>query len=95
MEADIDVRKEDNMLQTNNYSEVKEYFERNCTYGYKHIRAWIVSPEFHSMYVKDKTKSPGSLIRLAPLHPDIAAIPGVNHNCVRWFFTRVWCVFYR
>ena len=68
------------MLQTKDYQEIKTYFERNCTYGFKHIRAWIVSPEFYMMYFKDKEKAPGAVIRLVPLHPTIEAILGVNHT---------------
>lgn len=80
MVTDMDVRKEDNMLQTNDYQEAKEYFERNCQYGWQHIRAWIVSPQFYTMYFKDKVKAPGAVIRLAPMEDYVEAIQGVNHT---------------
>lgn len=68
------------MLQSTSYSDVKEYFERNCQYGYLHIRAWILSPKFHELYIKDTNRSLGAVIQIAPLETFIAEIDGTNHT---------------
>lgn len=66
------------MLQTNDYLEVKTYFERNCKYGFQHIRAWIISPKFFTDYVNDEVKEPGAVIQVMPLEDYVQEIEGIN-----------------